>query len=65
MTKQTLAVIGVAVALFAVALVGAIALTGGDSGAGNAHTMPDGATMTGPMHTMSDGEDMPGMSHSP
>lgn len=58
MTKQTLAVIGVAVVLFVVAVVGALAFTGGDSNDGNIHRMPNGQTMTG----MMDGS-MPGMTH--
>ena len=64
MTKQTIAVVAAAVALFVVALIGGLALTSDDSSGGNVHTMPGGATMTGQMHTMSDGEQMPGMSHS-
>ena len=76
MNKQLIAVIAVAVVLFAVALVGAFAFTGSDSGAGNAHTMPNGQMMTGMMeddsmmgHTMSNGgtmtgSGMPGMTHS-
>ena len=46
MNKQTLAVIVVAIVLFAVAVVGAMAFTGGDSSSGdNVHTMQDGSTM--------------------
>jgi len=63
MNKQTIAVIVGAVVLFAVALVGALAFTGGGD-AGYVHTMPNGQTMTGQMHTMSDGEQMPGMTHT-
>ena len=79
MNKQTIAVIVAAVVLFVVAVVGAMAFTGSDSG--NVHQMPNGQmtgmmddsmmghtmtggqTMTGPMHTMSGGEQMPGMTH--
>ena len=64
MNKQLMAVIIGAVVLFAVALVGTLAFTGGDSGAGNVHTMPGGQTMTGSMDTMSSGEQMPGMTHT-
>lgn len=77
MNKQTMAVLLGAVLLFVVAVVGALAFTGGDSSGGNAHTMPSGQMMTGmmdgsmmggqtrtsPMHTMSGGEQMPGMTH--
>ena len=69
MTKQTLAVIAGAIVLFAVAVIGAMAFTGGDSNpGGNMHTMQDGSTMTGMMdeqtsttggaHTMQDGSMM-------
>lgn len=70
MTKQTLAVIIGAIVLFAVAVIGAMAFTGGgDSNpGGNMHTMQDGSTMTGMMdeqtsttggtHTMQDGSMM-------
>ncbi len=54
--------------LFVVAVIGALAFTGGDSGAGNGsmtgHTMSDGETMTRPMHSMSGGKQMPGMTHT-
>jgi hypothetical protein len=47
MSRQTLAVIVGAIVLFVVAVVGAMAFTGGDSGSGdNVHTMQDGATMS-------------------
>ena len=49
MNKQTIAVVVGAVVLFAVALVGAFAFTGSDSGAGNVHTMTNGQMMTGTM----------------
>ena len=63
MSKQTLAVIAGAIALFVVAVAGAIAFTGGSDSAGNVHTMPDGSTMTGEMptsdmHEMDDGSMM-------
>lgn len=64
MSKQLLAVVAGAVVLFAVAVIGTLAFTGDDSGAGNVHTMPGGQMMTGPMHTMSGGEQMPGMTHT-
>jgi hypothetical protein len=51
MTKQTLVVVLVAVVLFAVAIVGALAFTGGGSEEDNVHTMPGGETMTGMMRT--------------
>jgi len=59
-------VIAAAVALFAVGVFGAIAMTGGDSDAPTM-TMPDGQTMpsTDPMHTMEDGNTMPGMDMDP
>ncbi len=64
-----IAIVAAAVALFAVALVGTLAFTGKNTGAGNVHTMPDGQTMTGPMttgtHTMPSGETMPGAEMSP
>jgi flagellar basal body-associated protein FliL len=50
MTKQTLVVVLVALVLFAVAIVGALAFTGG-SEEDNVHTMPGGETMTGTMPT--------------
>ena len=52
MSKQTLAVIVGAIALFAVAVFGALAFTGGDSSSGNGHKMQDGSTMTGQMSDM-------------
>ena len=76
MNKQTIAVIVGAVVLFAVAVVGALAFTGGDSGAGSVHTMSNGQMMSGATHapsgmgsmmgghTMTDGEMMPGMDHT-
>ena len=76
MNKQLIAAVAGAVVLFAVALVGALAFTGSDSGASNAHTMPNGQMMTGMMdddsmmdHMMSNGQmmtgPMPGMTVSP
>ena len=48
MSRQTLAVIVGAIVLFVVAVVGAMAFTGGDSSSGdNVHTMQDGSTMSG------------------
>lgn len=48
MSRQTLAVVVGAVVLFVVAVVGAMAFTGGNSDSGGGiHTMPDGSTMTG------------------
>lgn len=44
MSRQTLAVIVGAIVLFAVAVIGAMAFTGGESG-GPTMTMPDGSTM--------------------
>ena len=44
MTKQALAVIAAAVVLFAAAVVGAMAFTGGSDD--NVHTMQDGSTMS-------------------
>lgn len=60
MSKQTLAVIAGAIVLFVVAVVGAMAFTGGSDSGGNVHTMPDGSMMTGEMptsgmHEMDDG----------
>ncbi len=70
MSKQTLAVVVGALVLFVVAVVGALALTGGNGS--NVHQMPDGSTMTGQMngqtsttHTMQDGQTMPGMDMTP
>ena len=63
MNKQTLAVIVGAIVLFAVAVIGAMAFTGGDSGT-PVMTMPDGSTMpadqmtTGDTMTMEDGSTM-------
>lgn len=51
MNKQTWAVVVGAIVLFAIAVVGALAFTGGDSTSGNVHTMPGGASMTGQMST--------------
>lgn len=62
MNKQMLIVAVVAVLLFVVAIVGALRFTGGDSGAGNGHTMQNGQTMTGPMDTMTG--DMSGMTQT-
>ncbi|MEK7424320.1 MAG: hypothetical protein AAB131_10825 [Actinomycetota bacterium] len=63
MNKQTLAVIVGAIVLFAVAVISAMAFTGGDSGT-PIMTMPDGSTMptdqmtTGGTMTMEDGSTM-------
>ena len=46
MSRQTLAVIVGAIVLFVVAVVGAMAFTGGDSSSDNVHTMPGGSTMS-------------------
>ncbi|CAN5253740.1 hypothetical protein BH09ACT13_BH09ACT13_03660 [soil metagenome] len=58
-----------AVVIFVVAVVGAMAFTGGDSNDGPMMTMPDGSTMpTGErddMDTTTDGEEMPGMDMDP
>ena len=51
MSKQILAVIVGAIVLFAVAVVGALAFTGGDSSSGNVHKMQGGSTMTDQMST--------------
>ncbi len=71
MNKQMISIIVGAVVLFAVALVGALAFTGNDSGAGNVHTMPNGQMMTGSTdtdstmdHTMSNGQTMTGQMHT-
>lgn len=71
MNKQLIVVIVGAVVLFAVALLGTLAFTGGDSGAGNVHPMPGGQTMTGMSdsdsmmgHTMSSGQTMTGPMHT-
>ena len=61
MSKQTLAVIVGAIVLFAIAVVGALAFTGGDSSSDNGHKMQGGSTMTGQMSTtdgMMDDTDM-------
>ena len=69
MNKQAIAVIVAAVVLFVVAVVGAMAFTGSDSGAGNEHQMPNGQ-MTGMMddsmmgHTMTGGQTMTGPMHT-
>ena len=66
MNKQTVAVIGAAVVLFVVAVLGAMAFTGSDSGTGNVHQMPNGQMMTGMVadsmmgHTMPGGQGMTG-----
>lgn len=68
MNKQTIVVIVGAVVLFAAAIGGAIAFTGGNGSGSNMHTMQDGQTMTGEMtdttsggtHTMTNGETMTG-----
>ena len=44
--RTTLAVIVGAIVLFVVAVVGAMAFTGGDSNPDNVHTMPGGSTMS-------------------
>jgi hypothetical protein len=71
MNKQLIAAVAGAVVLFAVALVGALAFTGSDSGAGNAHTMPNGQMMNGMTdddsmmgHMMSNGGMMTGPIHT-
>jgi len=61
LNKQVLIVVVAAAVLFGVALIGALAFTGNSSSGGNAHTMPDGQTMTTPMHTMTNGDTMTGM----
>lgn len=68
MSKQTFAVIIGAVALFAAAIGGTLAFTGGGNSNNNVHTMQDGQMMTGEMtdttsggtHTMTNGETMTG-----
>lgn len=70
MSKQVLAVAAAAVVLFVVAVVGAMAFTGGSDSSGNVHTMPDGSMMTGQMttdgmHTMDDGSMMGDMDMGP
>ena len=63
MNRQTLAIVVGAIVLFVVAVVGAMAFTGGDSGT-PMMTMPDGSTMpadqmsTGATNTMEDGSTM-------
>ena len=70
MSRQTLAVIVGAIVLFAVAVIGAMAFTGGDSGT-PMMTMPDGSTMpadqmtTGGTMTMEDGSTMDDMDMTP
>jgi len=66
MNKQMLAVAVGAVVLFAVAFIGALALTSDDSSGANVHTMQNGQTMTGTggMHTMQDGQMMTGVTHT-
>ena len=71
MNKQTLVVIVAAIALFAVGVIGALALTGGGSST-PMMTMPDGSTMpsdqmtsTGTTRTMTDGQTMTGMDINP
>lgn len=75
MSKQTIAVVVAAVVLFAAAVLGALAFTGDDSGAGDVHTMPNGQMMTGPTngmagmdsmrgHTMQGGKAMTGPMHT-
>lgn len=49
MNKQTVAIAVGAVVLFVIAIIGAMAFTGGGSGGDNGHTMPGGQTMTGTM----------------
>ena len=69
MSKQTFVVIIAAVVLFAAAIGGTLAFTGGTDSNSNMHTMQNGKTMTGQMtetttdgtHTMTSGETMPGM----
>ena len=70
MSKQTLAVIVGAIVLFTVAVVGAMAFTGG--GDTPMMTMPDGSTMPadqmtteGTTHTMEDGSTMSDEEMSP
>lgn len=63
MNRQTLAIVVGAIVLFVVAVVGAMAFTGGDSGT-PMMTMPDGSTMpddqmsTAGTHTMEDDSTM-------
>ena len=71
MNKQTLVVIVAAIALLAVGIIGAMALTGRDSST-PMMTMPDGSTMpsdqmttTGGTHTMQDGSTTIGMDMNP
>jgi hypothetical protein len=64
MNKQTLAVIVGAVVLFAVAVIGTLAFTGGDDSGTPTMTMPNGSTMpanqmtTGGTMTMTNGSTM-------
>ena len=70
MSRQTIAVIVGAIVLFAAAIGGTLAFTGGSdaNGNGNVHTMENGQVMTGEMttttsdgtHTMTNGETMTG-----
>lgn len=66
MSKQTITVIIGAIVLFAAAIGGTLAFTGGSNSNSNMHTMQNGRTMTGQMtdgtHTMTNGNTMPGMS---
>ena len=68
MSKQTIAVILGAIVLFAAAIGGTLAFTGGSNSNSNMHTMQNGQTMTSDMtgtttestHPMSNGETMTG-----
>ena len=68
MSKQTIAVILGAIVLFAAAIGGTLAFTGGSKSNSNPHTMQNGQTMTGEMtgtttestHPMSNGKTMTG-----
>ena len=70
MSKQMIVVILGAIVLFAAAIGGTLAFTGGSKSNSNMHTMQNGQTMTGgmtdtttdTMHTMTNGDTMPGMS---
>ena len=66
MSKQTITVIIGAIVLFAAAIGGTLAFTGGSNSNSNMHTMQNGQTMTDQMtdgtHTMTNGDTMPGMS---
>ena len=71
--SKTFAVIIGAIVLFAAAIGGTLAFTGGNSSSSNMHTMQNGQTMTGPMtetttdgtHTMTNGDTMTGMGTMP